>query len=231
MNLKKTVGGFVGANSFALIMVYVRMNSHLRVQPNNTRPWGFFRQLLFPGVKHLPVIPLLLTALPAAGAGFTVLHPQQSSITFVSTQMGVPVEGSFRKFTARIAVDPARPEAGTARIDIDLTSIDTGIVEADEEVAGKKWFDTQNHPIASFTSAGVGQSGKGRYEALGKLTIKGKSLDIKAPFTLKQNADTLVIDGVFPLRRLDYAIGTGIWSDTEVVADEVRIHFHFTFTK
>jgi len=182
-------------------------------------------------MKPWLIVPLLFAATQASGAEFTVLRPQQSSITFVSKQMGVPVEGSFRKFTARIAVDPTRPEAGTARIDIDLASIDTGIVEADEEVAGKKWFDTQNHPIASFTSAGVGQSGKGRYEALGKLTIKGKSLDIKAPFTLKQNADTLVIDGVFPLRRLDYAIGTGIWSDTEVVADEVRIHFHFTFTK
>ena len=182
-------------------------------------------------MKYLMAVPLLLGVSPASGVEFTVLRPQQSSITFVSKQMGVPVEGSFKKFTARIAVDPARPETGTARIDIDLASIDTGIVEADEEVAGKKWFDTQNHPIASFTSAGVGQSGKGRYEALGKLTIKGKSLDIEAPFTLRQNADTLIIDGVFPLRRLDYGIGTGIWSDTEVVADEVRIHFHFTFTK
>ena len=225
MNLKKTVGGqchfvsmcraaLVGANSFARNLLSGRINS----------PLPLLR------IKHL-LVASLLTALPASGAEFTVLHPQQSSITFVSRQMGVPVEGSFRKFTARIAVDPARPETGTARIDIDLTSIDTGIVEADEEVAGKKWFDTQNHPIASFTSSGVGQSGKGRYEALGKLTIKGKSLGIKAPFTLKQNADTLVIDGVFPLKRLDYGIGTGIWSDTDTVADEVQIRFHFTLTK
>lgn len=176
------------------------------------------------------VAPLLL-ALPASGAEFTVLHPQQSSITFVSKQMGVPVEGSFRKFTARIAVDPARPEAGTAQIDIDLASIDTGIAEADEEVAGKKWFDTKNHPVASFISGSVKQSGQGRYEASGRMTIKGKSLDIKAPFTLKQNTDTLVIDGVFPLKRLDYGIGTGIWSDTDTVADEVQIRFHFILTK
>lgn len=182
-------------------------------------------------MKPWLIVALLLAAAQASGAEFTVLHPQQSSITFVSTQMGVPVEGSFRKFTARIAVDPARPEAGTARIDIDLASIDTGFAEADEEVAGKKWFDTRNHPIASFISGSVRQSGQGRYEASGKLTIKGKSLDIEAPFTLKQNADTLTIDGVFPLRRLDYGIGTGIWSDTDTVADEVRIRFHFTLTK
>lgn len=182
-------------------------------------------------MKYWLIFPLLFATSQTFGAEFTVLHPQQSSITFVSTQMGVPVEGSFRKFTARIAVDPARPEAGTAQIDIDLASIDTGIAEADEEVAGKKWFDTRNHPVASFISGSVRQSGQGRYEASGRMTIKGKSLDIKAPFTLKQNADTLVIDGMFLLRRLDYGIGTGIWSDTDTVADEVRIHFHFTLTK
>ena len=182
-------------------------------------------------MRYFPVVLLLLAAPLASGAEFTVLRPQQSSITFVSKQMGVPVEGSFRRFTARIAVDPARPEAGTAHIDIDLASIDTGITEADGEVAGKAWFDTRNHPVASFVSGSVRPSGKERYEALGKMTIKGRSLDIKAPFTLKQNADTLIIDGMFPLKRLDYGIGSGIWSDTDTVADEVQIRFHFTVAK
>ncbi len=182
-------------------------------------------------MKPWLILPLLLATLPASGVEFTVLNPQQSSITFVSKQMGVPVEGSFRKFTARIAVDPARPETGTAQIDIDLASIDTGMTEADEEVAGKKWFDTQHHPVASFISDNVKPSGQGRYEASGRMTIKGKTLNIKAPFSLKQNADTLVIDGMLPLKRLDYGIGTGIWGDTDTVADEVRIRFHFTLTK
>ena len=106
-------------------------------------------------MRHLSIVPLLCAASLVSGAEFTVLRPQQSSITFVSKQMGVPVEGSFRKFTARIAVDPARPEAGTAHIDIDLASIDTGIAEADGEAAGKAWFDTRNHPTASFVSGSV----------------------------------------------------------------------------
>lgn len=182
-------------------------------------------------MKRWLIVPLLLTTSLAFGTEFTVLRPQQSSISFVSKQMGVPVEGSFRKFTARITVDPAKPEAGVARIDIDLASIDTGMTEADEEVAGKAWFDTRNHPVASFVSSSVRQSGKGRYEALGKLTIKGKTLDAKAPFTLQQNAGTLIIDGMFPLKRLAYNIGSGIWGDTDTVADEVQIRFHFTVAK
>ncbi len=182
-------------------------------------------------MKRLLLAPLLFAASLASGTEFTVLLPQQSSVTFVSKQMGVPVEGRFRKFAARIALDPARPETGTARIDIDLASIDTGSAEADAEVAGKAWFDTKTYPAASFVSGSVKPSGAGRYEALGKLTLKGKPLDVRAPFTLKQNADTLVIDGMFPIKRLDYGIGSGVWGDTDTVADEVQVRFHFTVAK
>lgn len=178
-------------------------------------------------MKRFLIILLLFTALPALGTEFNVLRPQQSSITFVSKQMGVPVEGSFKKFAAQVAVNPAKPESGTARIDIELGSIDTGSAEADEEVAGKAWFDSKKSPAASFTSDSISSLGKGRYEVLGKMSIKGKTLDIKAPFTLKQEADTLIIDGQFPLKRLDFGIGSGIWSDISVVADEVQIRFRF----
>ena len=57
------------------------------------------------------------------------------------------------------------------------------------------------------------------------------ALLIFAAFPLKQNADTLIIDGMFPLKRLDYGIGSGVWSDTGTVADEVQIRFHFAVAK
>ena len=179
-------------------------------------------------MKRLLTVPLLLSASLAGGAEYSVLQPQQSSIAFVSKQMNVPVEGSFKKFTARIAVDPAKPETGKANIEIDLASIDTGSKEADEEVAGQAWFDTKSYPIASFTSGSIGNTGKGQYQVTGKMTLKGKTLDIKAPFTLKQSGDALLIEGAFPLNRLDFNIGSGVWGDTSVVANEVQVRFSFT---
>jgi polyisoprenoid-binding protein YceI len=186
---------------------------------------------------HRP--PALIEAMPrweklaaqTFGAEFTVVRTQQSSIAFVSKQMGVPAEGNFRKFTAHIAVDPAKPEAGTASIEIDLGSIDTGSADANNEVAGKAWFDIKNHPVASFVSGRINSLGKGRYEVTGNMTIKGRTQTIQAPFTLKPEADALTINGVFPLKRLDYGIGSGIWADTSVVEDEVQIRFHFSVAK
>ncbi len=170
----------------------------------------------------------VLSYASAHAAEFKVVRPQQSSVTFISRQMGVPVESGFRKFDARIVIDPAKPEQGTARIDIDLTSIDTGNSDADREVMGNDWFDSKTFPGASFVSSGVKALGQDRFETQGKLTIKGKSMDVKAPFTLQQKGDNALLSGSFMIKRLDYNIGSGIWGDTDTVADEVQIHFRFT---
>lgn len=163
----------------------------------------------------------------AHAAEFNTLQPGKSAITFTSKQMNVPVDGAFRKYSAQINIDPARPENGRARIEIDLASIDTGSAEANEEVTGKSWFNVREFPKASFISATVKPLGNGRFETSGKMSLKGKTLEVRAPFSIKQEKGALILDGSFPLKRLDYAIGTGIWSDTSVVADEVQVKFHF----
>lgn len=169
----------------------------------------------------------LLSCAGAQAAEFNALQIDKSSITFVSKQMNVPVSGAFRKFGATINIDPAKPEDGRARIEIDLAGIDTGSSEADEEAKSKNWFNVRDFPKAVFASGGVKALGGGRFEAAGKMSIKGKTLDMRAPFTLKQEKGVLILDGTFPLKRLDYGIGSGVWSDTSTVADEVLVRFHF----
>jgi len=36
----------------------------------------------------------------------------------------------------------------------------------------------------------------------------------------------LILGGAFPLKRLAYGIGSGVWSDTSMVADEFQVKFH-----
>ncbi len=94
-------------------------------------------------------------ALAAQAAQFNAVHTDKSEIAFVSRQMGVPVTGRFGKFTAQVAFDPAAPEAGKARIDIDLASIDAGSRDANDEVRGKNWFDVRSDPTAIFIARGM----------------------------------------------------------------------------
>lgn len=164
-------------------------------------------------------------SLPASAGEFGTVQLDKSRITFVSKQMNVPIDGRFTKFNAQIAFDPAKPEAGRAQIEIDLNSIDAGSDDANVEVKRKAWFDTRNFPTAKFVSSGVKLLGSGRFEATGKMTIKGRTHDVVAPFTFKQDGNGGRFDGSFTVKRLQYAIGEGPWADTSTVADEVVIRF------
>lgn len=178
-------------------------------------------------MKNLITLGLLLSSATAYAVEYSKVQPGNSSIAFVSLQMGVPVAGAFKKFAAHVRINPAKPEAGTAHVEINLASIDAGSAEANEEVTGKSWFNVAEFPKAEFVSSEVRAVAAGKFEAVGKMTIKGRTMEVRAPFTLKEKMGELIIDGSFPLKRLDFGIGSGLWSDTSVVADEVQIKFHF----
>jgi len=167
----------------------------------------------------------LIVAFSSQAAELTQLDTAKSQITFSSKQMGVAVDGRFRKFDAQVSVDPAKVDAGKARIDVDLASIDSGSAEADTEVKGKLWFNTPAFPKASFASSSVKSLGGGRYEAHGTLSIKGISREIVAPFSIRNEGSGAWIEGGFILPRLQFKIGEGEWADTSTVADGVQVKF------
>lgn len=155
----------------------------------------------------------------------TVVDMNKSTISFVSKQMNVPVEGKFGKFSVQLVFDAAKPEEGRVQVELDLASIDTGSEEANDEVKGKGWLNVKRYPIARFVSTSVKALGTDRYELAGKLTLKGRTKDVIAPFTVRPQGQGATFDGAFVLKRLDYAIGEGAWSDTDTVANEVQVKF------
>jgi polyisoprenoid-binding protein YceI len=173
---------------------------------------------------------VLCLALPVLAQARSVktIDVERSAITFVATQMGVPAEGSFRRFAAQVEFDPARLASSQARIEIELDSFESGIAEVDTEVRRKAWFDTVQFPTATFVSTALRSLGAHRYEATGKMTIKGRTREVTVPFAVRQDGGTAVFEGAFTLKRLDYGVGEGPWADTETVADEVRIGFKLT---
>lgn len=167
----------------------------------------------------------LLTAGQALAIQFDRILPAQSQLSFVSRQMGVPVQGAFRRYDGRIAFDPARPDTAQATLEVDLASFDMGSKEVYDEVVGRNWFDVRQFPTARFVSTGLRHLGGDRYEVRGQMTLRGRTREVVAPFTYRLQGGNAVLEGAFPLRRLDYGIGTGPWGDTSVVADEVQVRF------
>ena len=168
---------------------------------------------------------IFATTLSAHAVEYSVVQTDKSALTFVSKQMGVPVNGRFPRFTAQVAFDSAKPDAAKVNISIDLASIDAGSKDANDEVVGKEWFNIRLFPAATFTSATVKSLGGGKYEVTGALSIKGKSKPVAATFAFKPEGNSAVFEGGFILKRIDFAIGEGPWADVSLVANEVQINF------
>ena len=180
--------------------------------------------------QHLLAALALTSALTLPSLGhaveFNAVQADKSAITFAYKQMGVGMEGRFKKFSAQLAFDPAKPTAAKATLDVDLASIDTGSAEANDEVAGKQWFNTKVYPTAHFSSSSVKALGGNRYEVAGQLTIKGRNQVVTAPTTVTVQGKAATFDGTFTLKRADFAIGEGPWADFGTVANEIQIKFH-----
>ena len=154
-----------------------------------------------------------------------VLVPAGSEIAFTTRQMGVPVDGKFSAFSAQIALDPKKPEAGTISFNIDTGSARFGSAELDAEVPKPTWLNVALFPRASFQSSSIKAIGAGRFEVSGKLTIKGSARDITVPVQLVQSGASSTASGVFNIKRLEFKVGDGEWTDTSLLANDVQVRF------
>jgi polyisoprenoid-binding protein YceI len=172
-----------------------------------------------------PFIPsLAMLLLASSGAGAQAVLIDKSEIRFVSRQMGVNVEGRFRKWKANVDFRPTDLARSKAEFTIDLGSIDLASEESETEVMRPRWFDIAKYPVATFQSTAMKSVGGDRYEIAGKLTVKGKVRDETIPIEVKKDAaGNSVATGEFTIKRLAFDIGNGQWADPTVVADEVIV--------
>lgn len=172
----------------------------------------------------------LALALPfsAHAVEYTTVQKDKSRIDFTYKQMGVAVDGKFRRFSSTLSFDPAKPTAAKASFDVELASVDTGAPEGDQEVVGKPWFNAVAFPTARFVSGAVKPLGGNRYEVAGELSIKGKTQPVVVPATFTAQGNSGVFEGSFTLRRADFSIGEGSWAKFDIVANDVVVKFRIT---
>ena len=175
--------------------------------------------------KSTIVMALISTGFWMTNVAWAQLDVAKSSVSIVARQLGVPMDGKFKKFDATVDFNPSKLAQSTAKVDIDMASFDIGAEEYNKEVRGKDWFDAAKFPKATFVSSSIKQGAAGKYDVAGKLTIKAHTQDVVVSATYKQDSSGNVFEGVLPIKRNAFSIGEGDWKDTSVVADEVQIKF------
>jgi polyisoprenoid-binding protein YceI len=177
-----------------------------------------------------PTVAAKPAAAPAAAVPAQKLVLSQSSLGFVSRQMGVPVQGKFTRFDVQSNFDPKKSETSKVSFSIDLTSADLGNTETEVELKKPGWFDSAKRPQANFVSSAIKSLGAGKFELEGQLSIKAATQRVVVPLTLTQSGDTTLATGAFQIKRLDFKIGDGDWNDVSIVANEVQVNFKLALT-
>jgi polyisoprenoid-binding protein YceI len=162
-----------------------------------------------------------------------VLDPAKSSLEFNFSQAGAQNRGRFRRFTTVLDFAADHLEASHLEVSVDMTSVDTGDQERDDTLKDADLFAVKKFAQARFSAAQLVKTPSG-YEAVGRLTIRDMTRELRVPFTLRtateQGAGVAYMSGKTSLRRLDFGVGQGDWKATDQVGNDVGVSFALRLT-
>ena len=91
------------------------------------------------------------------------------------------------------------------------------------------FFNIKKSLTARYTATQFKHLGGNRYQANGKLTLNGITKPVNLIFTWVQNKGA-VLNGDAVVNRLDFNIGTGDWTDTDLLPNAVKVHTKLNLT-
>ena len=146
-----------------------------------------------------------------------------SQIGFRSSMGGAAFAGSFRRWDARIAFDPAALDQSSVVAVIDLNSATTGDASRDQSLPTADWFNVARFPRATFAASKFKSLGGGRYVASGTLTIKGVTRPVVLPFNLTIAGTKARMQGSLTLDRRAFGIGQGQFAGADTIPFNVQV--------
>jgi cytochrome b561/polyisoprenoid-binding protein YceI len=154
-----------------------------------------------------------------------------ASLTFTASWSGEAIEGQFKSWKADILFSPEALDRSKVTVAIDMASVGTGDAQRDESLPSGDFFDTAEHPKATFTATKFRKTGEGKYVADGTLDLRGVKKPLSLPFTLKIDGDTATARGVTTLDRTTFGVGQGEWASTDQIGASVKVAFSLTAKK
>ncbi len=101
------------------------------------------------------------------------LDPTHSSIEFsVRHMVFAKVRGRFDAWRGTLELDAGDPTRARVAVEIDATSIGTGVADRDAHLRSADFFDVERFPALRFEATRIEPVGKGRSRLHGELTIR-----------------------------------------------------------
>ena len=177
-----------------------------------------------------------MTRVPAeVQAGAYKLDPSHGKITWSVDHLGFSkYYGQFVNVSAELKLDPANPTASSLTATIPLTDVDSNSDGLNRHLQTADFFDTANHPVATFRSVHIMIDPTEPNEATvhGELTLRGVTKPVTMEVEFNQAGQTrggykAGFDGEATIKRSDF----GITYALPGVSDEVELHIEGEFVK
>ena len=167
---------------------------------------------------------ILLLPAPMALAGNWAPVAEEGSLIFAAEQQGAGFEGQFNRFLAEFELDPDDPITTKITAIIDVDSVDSLYDERDEYLRGEEWFHVERWPEARFVTERVQRAPDGGFLANALLTLRDTTQPVAFYFEVERIEDgRLRFAGRTQIKRLDFGVGQGDWTNTEWVGNDVEI--------
>ena len=160
-----------------------------------------------------------------AWAAEWVMDPNNSNLEFVATYESMEAPGSFKHFDVRLRFDPLSLQNSQLEVSIDMSSADMGSDDINSTIVQKEWLHIAQYPKAYFRSNKILKNAMGDYSAQGILSLKGIERQVNVPFSWKEAGDKSRMQGEFVVNRTNFNIGTGEWSDGNVIDTDIKVAF------
>lgn len=173
-------------------------------------------------------------------SGHYDLDAAHSRLGFVARHaMVTKVRGSFAEFAGSLDLNASNWSASTARVTIQVASVNTGNEQRDGHLRTNDFFDAPNHPQITFVSTQVEQTAEDTFAVTGDLTIKGTTRQTTIDFSYAGSAvdpygNTRVgFEGTATINRSDFGITFNATLDTGgvLVSDKITLEFDISAIK
>ena len=177
-----------------------------------------------------------LTRTPAeVEAGSYKLDPDHGKITWSVDHLGFSTYvGQFVNVQADLTLDPANPANSRLMATIPLTEVDSNSNGLDAHLQTPDFFDTANHPVATFVSRSVTVDADDPSEAtvVGDLTLRGVTRPVTMEVQFNQAGQSMGaykagFDGEATITRSEFGINFAL----PALGDEVMLHIEGEFIR
>jgi polyisoprenoid-binding protein YceI len=200
------------------------------------------RRLLLPTLAASAIIAPLLAQVPQAPAGgpntWTIDSAHTAAQFSVKHMMVSTVRGTLGKVSGTIEYDGKSVDSIKADVTIDVTGVNTGNQNRDNDLKSENFFEVAKYPAVTFKSKRIESAGPGKFKMIGDLTIHGVTkevtLDVEGPSApVKQGPNLRVgASASMKINRRDFGLQySRMMEAVPIVGDEIQIQIDVEATK